>query len=367
MLLSISYAHAQFPPILPTQAPLTETAPATDSVIEVPDLTGLNAPQAAAALNTAGLTLGTTAAITAAEGEPPGTIAAQNPQPFTKAAPGSAIEVLIAHAPNIRLTYDNNDMTLIYLGPEPSLALSPLQFQAVGDPNIRFMGSRWGGRVRASDCVQVWATRRREPKAVDGCRVIEGWLTTTDATQHVWTQRAGVEEFIVRQNGVEQARCPAAPRGSRNAPLVCEFFIGDEANAPYWPYLYLAYTTDTLIARNVSDDGWMRLNANITPAFGNTLTLNNPTLYAAVDRLLLTENSNGRPVMRALAPNQCVRFRTPDAPATAFPQPCLLFAEAIMDDEPFWTDEFSVEDRDGRDYLCPPARGQNVVICQISQ
>lgn len=369
----------QLPPVVPTTVPQVvndvvasvnthavepQVPEQAANVITVPDLTGMNAAEAAAALNTVGLRYGGEVAVTTSEIQISGRVASQSLAPSSEAELGAAVEILVPRAPNTRLIFDNNDLTLVYFGLQP-INLSLVEFLANGETRAQFLGERWGGRLKGGECAQVWAIRRTAPKPVHGCRAIERWITTTDTSQHAWTETTGAESFVVLQDGVERATCSAAPRGTRDVPFTCEFYLAEDDGGSIWPFLYLAYTRDTLVARNASKDGWMRLNAPITTSDGIQLRLNDPTLYIAVDEVVMSETNDGTLSVKQLAPNQCVRFRTMTASARSYPEPCLLFGEALVDSAPFWTSEFTVRNAENLVHTCPPASNNTVTICTI--
>ena len=339
---------------------LTAAVAAQEANISVPDVTGMNAPQAAAALNAVGLRLGSEANVQAADGQAEGMIASQNPASGERAVSGSAVDVTVARAPNIRLIYDDNDLTLINLSSQP-LALAPLTLNAVQGGQGVYRAARWGAEVRAGDCVQVWSIGRGEPKSVDGCRAVNAWLTTNDTSQHVWTRTSGVRNFTITQDGEVRAECESARRNTQDTPMRCEFYVDTPADVPNLPYIYTAYTTDALIVLNPSDDGWLRLNVEIVGAGGEVLALNAATNYDSVDPLIKVENASGVSI-RQLAPGQCVRFRAPETAAEAFPQPCVPYADSVLE-TPFWLADFNVRDRENKDHTRKAATPGRLTIC----
>lgn len=335
----------------------------TASAIAIPDLAGLTPPQAAAALNAARLQLGSQTSVTASVPQLAGTIAGQVPTAGNTISPGATVDVVVAYAPNIRLIYDNNDLTIINTGERP-LDLRTIDLQASDAVPVRFDGQRWGRRVEPSDCVQVWSIRRTQPKSLAGCRHIESWLSTTDTGQHVWKQSAGVQRFMVRQDGVSRGECPAADGATRENPMVCEIYLEQNQPAPVWPFIYLAYTQDTLVVHNTSGDRWMRLNAPVTPATGGAFSFNDVNLYKAIDGLVVNAGNSGS-ALRQLAPGQCVRFRTASAPTNTLPEPCLLFADALVNGVPFWNAPFTIEDVSGDKHVCEAALPDVVTTCRV--
>lgn len=332
--------------------------------ISVPNLSGLTPPQAAAALNAARLQLGGVSSVTASPLLLAGAVAGQFPTAGSPAAPGTPVDVVIAYAANIRLIYDNNDLTIINIGTQP-IDVRTLDLQASDAVPVSFDGQRWGRQIEPSDCVQVWATRRTRPKSLAECRRIEAWLSTTDTNQHVWKASSGVTRFNVRQDGILRGECPAASPGSGENPLVCEIYLEQNQPAPVWPFVYFAYTRDTLVVHNTSGDSWMRLNIAVTPASGGAISLNDLALYQAVDGLVVSVNNDGTPIIRQLAPGQCVRFRSVSTAPGAMPEPCLMFADALVDGVPFWNTSFTIQDNSGDKQVCSAAAPDMVTTCRV--
>lgn len=330
----------------------------------VPNLAGMTPPQAAAALNAARLQLGAMSSMTASPPLLAGTVAGQFPPAGSVAVPGAMVDVSVAYAPNVRLIYDNNDLTLINIGTQP-LDAGTLTFQASDAVPVSFDGRRWGRQIEPTDCVQVWSTRRTQPKSLAACRRIAAWLSTTDANQHVWKDASGAQGFIVRQEGVQRGECPTASPGTRENPLVCEIYLAQVQPPPVWPFIYLAYTRDSLVVHNTSADSWMRMNVPLLLASNHAISLNDTSLYHAVDGLIVSTGSGGVPVIRQLAPGQCVRFRTVSAPADFIPEPCLMFADALIDGVPFWHTPFTIEDNRGDKHVCAAAAPDAVTTCRV--
>src|SRR5688500_12994904 len=90
-----------------------------DQTATVPDLTGLPVPQAVAALNRSGLVLGTQTPFEGTTDQAPGSIVSQSVAAGSTAPYGSAIDITLVQAPNARLVYDDNDLTLVNLTDQP--------------------------------------------------------------------------------------------------------------------------------------------------------------------------------------------------------------------------------------------------------
>jgi beta-lactam-binding protein with PASTA domain len=86
-----------------------------DQTATVPDITGLPVPQAVAALNRSGLVLGTQTPFEGTTDQALGSIVSQSVAAGSTATYGSAVDITLVQAPNARLIYDDNDITLVNL------------------------------------------------------------------------------------------------------------------------------------------------------------------------------------------------------------------------------------------------------------
>jgi hypothetical protein len=328
----------------------------------VPDLTGLNIPQAAAALNRAGLRLGNQEAqpMTAADAVTPNTVAAQSLAAGESVAHGTTIDVRVWSSANITLIYDDNDLTMInFTG--GSLNLGNIAFNS-SDGTRRFTANVWRGSLDLGDCGQIWSIARREPKDVAGCDANMYWRSTTDVNEHFWTQTAGVDTFLVVQDGIERATCPAAPPNSQDRPTICEFFVVSSASsAETTPYIYLAYTTDRFAVINNSENAWMPLtshiyNFNPSAQQGASLNLADPSLYRNPE--ILGDFSR-------LAPKQCLMFTISPLTNAEPPQPCDVLAQRDLSvDVAFWTFAFEVDTPTLEGVSqCPAATAGRLTLC----
>ncbi|MFZ2879477.1 MAG: PASTA domain-containing protein, partial [Phototrophicaceae bacterium] len=188
--------------------------------VTVPDLNGLTVAQAAAQLNAAGLALGREIVVPV-DGRTPDVVSGQSVAAGQSAAAGSEVDVEIARSANIRLVYDDNDLTLINLT-HAVLRLGGLSFETVeSTQSAAFNAGRWSDIVRPRQCTQVWSVGRSGPKSLPECEYIQNWLTTNNRGEHFWTAASGARTFRVLQNGVERAVCDAAPTNSQDRPLTC--------------------------------------------------------------------------------------------------------------------------------------------------
>jgi hypothetical protein len=326
---------------------------AQDDSVTVPDLTGLNVPQAAAELNRTGLQLGAElgALWTPEQPAPLGTIGAQSLDPGSTAAVGTPIDITILSTANITLLYDDNDITLVNQT-GANLNLTALTFNS-GDGTKQFLAAEWQSQLETGDCGQLWSvTTRREPKRLPECGSTR-WLGTNDTTKHFWTALAGVTEFTVSIDGVPRVTCPAAPAGTD--PLSCNFFLGSVAQDLDSPYLHFSYTADQLAIINTTADRWMPFTTPIRDAADQLVTLNDPAR--------LTESLTVGDITR-LAPGQCLVLTT-NAEGSA-PDCHVLATAVIKPNEAFWSSGFQIDsqtDDEREPRQCPPADAARPTVC----
>ncbi len=342
--------------VLLALGPALLTRAQTDPV-NVPDLTGLNVPQAAAALNLAGLRLGAQRPLgwTAAMPQEPGTIASQSAAAGDSVPYGTAIDVNVLSAASIRLVYDDNDLTMIN-NTGARLELAQFVFSGTGGTK-RFAAAGWRPRLDAGDCTQIWSVARGEAKNVAGCGSVF-WLTSNNTTEHFWTQAAGAERFDVVQDGTAVATCDAAAVNSQDVPVTCEFFVlagrGGRLNTPY---LYFAYTPDSFAVVNTSDDSWMRLDTTPIEIPGLRLSVGDPALYGNPD--IVAD-------IRRLAPGQCLLLTLSAETGTSTPEPCSVIAQHVVSQaQAFWTVPFELlpASRPDEHLTCPAATEGHVTLC----
>lgn len=323
---------------------------AQDDAVTVPDVTGLNVPQAAAALNAAGLRLGQQETIGWTPDAPvnPDTISEQSITPGETAPRGSTVDVMVYRAPNALLIYDDNDLTLVNQS-GGRLPLVNIAFGAVDGPQASFSAAQWSGSLDVGDCGQIWSVGRFDPKPLPECDSII-WQTTNDPAQHFWVPAAGRTEFAIYQNGIERRTCPVSATGR------CEVFLSGSDAADVTDYVYFAYTADRFIVMNQSDDRFMALpGAIITDSRGSAYPFTLSTAYGD-DLIANTEN---------LAPDQCIHILN-NAEGEP-PLPCTVIAEASVSlDFIFWDDAFTYTSlMDGQQRTCPGATDGSMTICVL--
>lgn len=331
--------------------------------VEVPDVSGLTHPQAAAALNRAGLAVGRITSTTQpiSPDAAADTVTLQTPPAGQSVAAGSAVDLALYRTPNALVIYDDNDLTLVSQA-NRRIQLRNIRFvtrQAAA--NAEFEGGRWGARLRPGYCVQVWSVGRSSPKDLPECRGMEAWLTTNRPQEHFWTTSNGVQSFAVIQNGQERAICDAAPPSAANSPMTCNFYLDTAGANTNTEFVYFAYTTDSFFVVNRTPDAWMPLststivNKNPNPAgfgaqfvLGDAATFGNPTIVADITRL---------------APGQCSGFRVAGT-STELPEPCdVTTVRDVNAEQPFWRFDFELLSSDGKTRVCRAAVPGKLTLC----
>ena len=329
----------------------------------VPNLAGMNLPQATAALNDVGLALGnqTSEPWTEAAGVPQNTISAQSVPAGQPATAGAAVDVTVLRSPNVSLSYDDNDFTVIN-NTGASIDFNGLVFGSAEGTPAAFSATRWAGNLDAAGCAQVWSVFRAAPKDVAGCVRINHWLTTNNSAEYFWTALNGVNHFKIVQNGLERGNCPAAPSGT--APMTCDLYLPANASEDATPYLYFAYTPQRLIVFNHSQNAFMPLSG--TPIYNNNPNLTPPHQGLNLDDTKIYRLLNPVATVAQLAPGQCILFTDGSDPASlATPQPCDVIARFDMPANiVFWTSAFDIDSvTNGRSYSCNGATAGQLTIC----
>lgn len=334
---------------------------AQDDLVTVPDLKGLNIPQAAAALNKVGLAFGKENPVTPTGGIAENVISGQSVAPGQTAPRGAAIDVEVPRTPNVVLIYDDNDLTLVNKL-QANLDYGDLTFSTVqSTQNASFKATRWGNRLRGKQCAQLWSLTRNGPKGLAECDFIQNWLTTNNRAEHFWTAANGVQTFNVIQGGLERAVCQAAPANSQDRPTTCEFYLPSGTAGEVSQYLYFAYTSDRLVIRNSTSDKWMPvastliLNGLADPApLGKEFNVNaalfgRPEIVARINRL---------------APNQCLLFTSSTTNTDTLPEPCDPIATYTLEPtQLWWTANFQTQGSDNKKRTCNAATADKLTIC----
>lgn len=331
--------------------------------VVVPDLTGLNVPTAAAELNRLGLRLGeqNAQAWSLEAGVAENTIGVQSVAPGNNVELGTTVDVTVLRTPNLRLIYDDNDITLVNLTGQ-AIDIGALRFETAEGTSASFDASRWSSELRANQCLQLWSVNRNGSKGLPECQAIQNWLTTVNPGNHFWTGSNGVSVFEVRQNGTVLNGCLAAPSNSQDRPITCEFYLPAGGTGDVAEFVYFAYTVETFAAINPTDDMWLRLNRttiiNPNPSTGqlgasfrlsDAAIFGNPEIVAEIGRL---------------APQQCLLVFDSTLASASPPEPCDVIAQlGIPSDQHFWLREFELESRDGRKFTCTGAVEGKRTIC----
>lgn len=335
--------------IISTTAYADEDDPET---VIVPDVTGLVTPQAAAALNEAGLRLGAQNVVTwtAESGLPQGSISGQSIEPGTEVEFGTAVDVNVLREANVLLIYDDINITLVNQSAGP-IILGQLVFNSLdGNTGTTFVGSRWAETVDSGNCVQVWSVGAQGARSVPECGSTR-WLTTNNPEEHFWTGSNNATEFLVTQNGIQRAICPVSASGR------CEFHV-EVAGAvqEVTEYVYYAYTTDRFMIINQSEDQWMTLSGlTINDLRGGQFAPAAPDTYDQQDDILGNTEQ--------LAPGQCLFLanRTGAGPLAS----CNVIAAQVYDvDYVFWLEPFTYTSlTDGVLRGCPGADSERMTLC----
>ncbi|MBZ0293235.1 MAG: PASTA domain-containing protein [Anaerolineae bacterium] len=326
--------------------------------VTVPDVRGLTVPAAAAALNRVGIGIGreiiqpwNTESELAQN-----TISTQSIAPDTQVEAGTVIDLTILRSPNTLLLYDDNDLTLVNQT-NGVIDLTGITFQASDGNQAAFDASAWGNRLRRGRCAQIWSVHRGGPKALDECRAIEHWHTTTNSDEHFWTAEDGTSQFALTQNGIERGVCLVANPGR------CELYLTTlgENSEVTTDHIYIAYTQDRLAILNNTDDRWMPLNGlelrnNAVEPRGAVIAPADSSIYAELN-----------PVadLQRLAPGQCILFTDSSADTQTSPIPCEVIAHLqVGSSVRFWAADFPVVSAtDSLDHTCPAATSEGITLC----
>jgi hypothetical protein len=340
---------------------------AQEADVTVPDVTGLNLPQAAALLNRNGLELGAQIPADNPGELPPNSIVTQEIAPGTTVPRGSVVNVTVVLPSNTRLIYDDNDLTLINLTDQP-MDTSGLNFTALEGTPATYAASQWGNSLRERQCFQLWSVNRNGPKDVDPCATMQAWRISTNTGTHFWTGANSVTNFAVQENGIQRAVCNAAPPNSQDSPTTCEFYLaGGGAAAEITPFVYFAYTENAIALINTSDNLWMPTNQttlyNYNPAIsapGAALTFGDPNLLREEFRV-------GFGNIAQLAPGQCLMYTVEGSNVTEPPEPCDVVAQrALGANIAFWIASFEVQSAiDGERRNCPAATVDQRTRCIV--
>ncbi len=325
-----------------------------EETVTVPDIVGLNVPQAAAELNRAGLRLGaqTSFGWTADSGLAENSISDQGITAGENVPFGTSVSITVLRSDNALLIYDDNDITLVNQS-GGVMSLGSIAFNSVGGTNTAsFSAARWTGSLDIGDCAQLWSVSRNGPKDVPECTESTFWLTTNDTSQHFWTGTNGSTTFNVLQNGLERATCTIS------VPGTCSLYLDSTSAGQSTGYIYVAYTTESWVIYNNSETDWMdfrQMTVSTNPdavggAIGGADASDNPERVVAISSLL--------------APGQCILGILEGTDSTP-PVPCdpiYQFSTA----QPWWTVDLYFDSTfDGERRNCPAADPESLTVCII--
>lgn len=341
---------------------------AQESEAVVPDLTGLNVPQAAAALNGAGLLLGEQFSLpwTQDSGLPENGVNAQSIAAGTSVPMGTAVSVTVLRAPNMRLIYTDTSATLLNMSDAPA-DLSRLTFADASDATS-FAPARLIAELRPQGCLQLWSVARSGPSRLADCEYIQRWQVTSNRADHFWTASNGIQDLIVLEDGAVLTSCPASPAGNEASPLLCDFFYSSAGvSEALTEYLYFAYTPEALAIVNVSQDRWMSTVINPIYNYNPALAIPGSALRAGDPELWPEEFRRSPGEIARLAPGQCLVMTSAPTEADASPEPCQIVAQRDLNpDVAFWLFDFQVESTvDGTRAACPAAVAGLPTVCIV--
>ena len=340
---------------------------AQDETVTVPDVTGMNVPQAVASLNQIGLNLGEQLLAENAGDTPPNTVVSQSLEAGTSVDYGTAIDLTVVFPSNARFIYDDNDITLINLA-DGFMNTSNVVFRAIDGNQASFNIAQLGGGLESGDCFQIWSINRSNAKDVAGCDSTN-WRTTTNTGAHFWTHTSGATQFNVIENGIERVICPTAGAGTQDAPLTCEFYMaGGGIGNDSTEFIYLTYTEHALAFVNVSEDKWMPTNRTQLYNYNPALAVQGVGGILGDPEVLREEHRKGLGDVTRLAPGQCIVYTIKESGVKDSPVECDVVARrSLARDVVVWVADFEVESRDGRIQKCPAATENKLTRCIVGR
>ena len=341
---------------------------AQESDAIVPDVIGLNVPQAAATLNAAGLVLGEQVAVFWAQesGLPQNSVSAQSIEVGASVPAGTAVSVTVLRGPNMRLIYTDTSQTLLNMSDSPA-DMSRLSFTDAASATS-FMPARLINQLRPQGCLQLWSVTRSGPSRPDDCEFIQRWQVTSNPTEHFWRGANGVEELVVLAGGVGLVSCPASPAGNEANPLRCEFYYdGAGMGVDLTEYLYFVYTPEAIALINASEDRWMPTGANPIYNYNPSLAIPGSALRFGDPELWPDEFRRSPGEIGSLAPGQCLVMTSAPTDADASPEPCTVIAQRdLSPDVAFWLADFEIESvADDLRSVCPAAIAEMPTLCIV--
>jgi hypothetical protein len=333
---------------------LPRSLSAQTPTVTVPDVTGLNVPQAAAVLNRAGLRFGTEiiAPWTAESGLSQNTVGAQSLTAGAEVPFGTTVELTVLRSPNALLIYDDNDITLVNHTGGP-LRLAGLAFNSRdGSTPASFQATRWSQQLEDGRCAQFWSVGRTASKPIAECTGSIIWIWNSNPGDHFWTGSNGATQFNVVQDGIVRAICPVSATGR------CEFYLAGSNTAEVTPYIYIAYTTDQWLVYNNSTDRWMSLRGVLfssAPSVpGSELSL---AAVAGDPAAVLGD-------VLQLAPGQCI-YASDNLTTIQLPRSisCDVIATFNVPRSVWNATTYITSATDGRQRSCPPPTTGRLTLC----
>lgn len=341
-----------------------------------PNVIGMRVPVAAAALNAAGWRVGDYRfeALPNGSNNIANTISAQ----VITDAEAQTITLTVVVQPNMRLVYDNNEITLVSdADPAARFRLSDLLFESTLNDELRQFsaqdwkypgtGTPWNGALDNVQlyCMQLWSILRGGASRITECTGERGsghpgiqvYFETINSSKHFWIHEGIAGEFAIYQDSILRGNCPTTDNSDTEADDQCTFYLAPGLYAgDVTDYLYFSYNQDTFNVLNRSDERWMPLGQAVIEN-GITLGENEWIDYQGVI---------ANPA--ALAPGQCLQYRDAEVPDdSSLPCEARVTTVLLPADRVFWRTEFRITSpADRQTRTCPPpAADGSRTICII--
>jgi len=317
----------------------------------VPNLIGLTAAQAEAALNAAGMRLDPFIISVDTGTGNFNTIIDQSPATGETVNQGASISITVRHEYNLELRWQtpehNNNLFNVRNLSETNIAFGGVRFKASTADNF-VDTSAFPDTLRTQQCIQSWTFTpgNNDFEQLAGCRFVQdnGIIGLPDVSDQFWIHASA---FDIYQDGVYRATC-------QQSAGQCQVWVSPSSIAEdIAPYVYLIYDAQQLVVYNNSDSQWMDLAHLFID--GSDVSLSETRNW---DRLII-------PDIDRLAPNQCVRF-TRDV--TIQPLDNCDEIAFVVTNNAFWQNIFLVTDLlAGEDVKrCPSLSGERT-ICLLQR
>lgn len=325
-----------------------------ETIVTIPDLSGLTLPEAAKVLNENNMLLDPIILSLDSEEQEAtlNTIVAQSPEAGTEVDPETEtiVTISVLRDFNVLLVYYNEALerqgietdhfTIINLG-ESEINIDGIVFQS---DQRQFVASKWRDSIiKLDQCFQLWSNPNNGIHQPSECGTLAGTgiLQDVSTAERFWKETTS---FTVMQDGVYRGTCDIAAGR-------CELWVSPQMIAEeVTEYAYFVYDEHELVVYNRSETQWMPLHQIQLNDFGN---LNNLRLWSTS----LFE------VLTFLAPQQCVIF-SDNSRDESLVECDEIAQKNSPDDNIFWRDGFTVisSHEYGTERTCPPPNGQTFCL-----